>query len=113
MLTARDVQEVLFSFAQRCFARQGSPCQPIYAEQERMFELLADGELTVLDVHNSGQINHELLRDLFSQYILFLQVNASLKFPVNFLNGSDETHLGRPLLDYICHYRWPFPKLQK
>ena len=113
MRTASEVQEVLFAFTQRCFVGQKSAEQPRYTEQGGLFELLSDSDLTILQVHDMNKTHRDLLRELLTQYIMFLQLNQHLSFPSDFLTGSDNMHLGRPLLEYICHYRWPFPQLEK
>lgn len=108
--TAREVQEVLYAFSQRCFIGQHSTEQLRYSEQDDLFELLSEGDLTVSQAHDIGEVQRDLLRELLSQYIIFLQMNQHLDFPEGFLDGSDNMRLGRPLLDYLCHHRWPFPQ---
>jgi len=66
-----------------------------------------------MQVHSMSENHRGLLRELLTQYIMFLQLNQHLSFPSAFLVGSDSMRLGRPLLEYMCHYRWPFPQLDK
>ena len=113
MKTASEVQEVIFAFTQRCFVGQKSTKEPRYSEQQGLFDLLSDGDLTVLQVHAMGETHRDLLRELLTQYIMFLQMNQHLSFPSDFLGTSDNMKLGHQLLEYICRHRWPFPQLQK
>ena len=110
MTAAIEVQEILYAFAQRCFIGQNSTRQLRYTEQDGLFALLGEGDLTVSQAYVICEVHCDLLRELLSQYIIFLQMNQHLGFPEGFLDGSDNMRLGRPLLDYLCRHRWPFPQ---
>ena len=111
MSTAKEVQEILYDFTQRCFVGEQSVGRFDLSRQDRLFDFLSNGELTAMQVHQMSKDEQKLLRELLTQYVMFLQVNQGLPFPDDFLNDSNKMQLGRSVLGYICHYRWPFPQL--
>lgn len=106
-----DVGEAIFNFTQRCFTGEGSK-EPIDVSAENfVFARLASGPLTVIDVHRLPSKYRRLVREILTQYIMFLELNRSLPFPPDFLDGTSHERLCPPLLQYICEHRWPFPQM--
>lgn len=108
---AVDVQEVIFDFSQRCFIGEKKNNKFNLAKEEGLFRFLSKGTLTVMQVHQMSKNHQVLLKELLTQYIMFLQMNPKLQFPNEFLNGSTKSQLGEMLLQYICEHRWPFPQM--
>lgn len=111
MSTANEVQEVLFDFAQRCFVGEKIESELNLSKQDSLFDFLSNGELTVTQVHQMSENHKKILRELLSQYIIFLQLNQELHFPPDFLRDSEKMKLGRAILEYMRQHRWPFPQL--
>lgn len=111
MTTANEVQSVIYAFSQRCFIGEAADGKLNLNKQSGLFKRLGAGEITVVQVHQMNRGHHQLLRELLTQYIMFLQMNQQLSFPENFLAGSSENRLDKQLLEYLCHYKWPFPQL--
>ncbi|WP_125561425.1 hypothetical protein [Pseudoalteromonas rubra] len=113
MVTSQAVQEVIFNFTQRVFIGEKNKGKLNMSKERGLFDFLSGGELTQIQAHQMS-INHQkLLYELLTQYILFLSMNPELPFPEDFLDESDETKLGKQLLQYVCEYRWPFPQQLK
>ncbi|TCJ15232.1 hypothetical protein EZJ19_07955 [Parasulfuritortus cantonensis] len=111
MTTASEVQEIIYDFTQRCFIGEDIKEKFNLSKQNLLFKFLETGDLTVEQVHLMSENHQKILRELLSQYILFLQMNQHLEFPDGFLQNSGKMKLGSGLLEYICHYKWPFPQL--
>lgn len=110
-ILATDVEEVLYNFAHGCFAgkREEEPLD--LSEEDCFFAILINGPLRLLEVHQLPSKHKHLLRELLTQYIMFLEMNQGLPFPTSFLDGSSKEQLGPPLLQYIHEHRWPFPQM--
>lgn len=106
-----DVGEVIFNFTQRCFIGEGNNEPLDVSAEDFVFARLASEPLTVLDVHQLPSKHKRLVREILTQYIMFLELNRSLPFPPGFLDGTSHERLCPPLLHYICEHRWPFPQM--
>ena len=105
------VSELLFNYTQRCFIGEAST-EPLDLSAEGfVYERLASGPLSLLEVNQLPPGYRRVLREILSQYIMFLEMNRDLPFPLDFLEGSSNEQLGIPLLLYINEHRWPFPQL--
>ncbi|QXP85766.1 tetratricopeptide repeat protein [Methylococcus sp. Mc7] len=106
-----DVGEAIFNFTQRCFIGERSKEPLDVSAEDFVFARLANGPLTVLDVHQLPSKHKRLVREILTQYVMFLELNRSLPFPPDFLDGTSHERLCPPLLQYICEHRWPFPQM--
>lgn len=106
-----DVGKMLFNFTQRCFIGETNKGPLDMTAEDFVFARLASGSLTVVDVHQLPSRHARLIREILTQYITFLELNRSLPFPSDFLEGTSHERLCSPLLQYICKHRWPFPQM--
>jgi len=90
VVTSKEVAEAIFNFAQRCFIGEKGKVNLNMAKEKGLFEYLSNGELTQIQAHQMSENHRKLLRELLTQYIMFLQMNPELPFPPNFLKGSNE-----------------------
>jgi len=111
MLSGSKVAEVVYDFTQHCFIGEKSGEPVDIAVEEGLFDVLASGPLTLLEVHQLIPSQRRLLKDLLTQYIMFLEMNRGLPLPSTFLKDSSKTQLGAELLEYICENKWPFPQM--
>jgi len=106
-----EVMEVLYNFTQCCFIGEKNE-EPIdLSVEDYIFERLFSNSLSLLEVHQLPSKYRRLLREIFTQYIIFLEMNRGLPFPPGFLDGSTKEQLALPLLQYIHEHRWPFPQM--
>lgn len=110
-LRGTNVSELLYNFTQRCFIGEAATEPLDLSAEGYVYERLASGPLSLLDVHQLPSRYQRVLREILTQYIMFLEMNRDLPFPPNFLEGSSNEQLGSPLLLYINEHRWPFPQL--
>ncbi|MBL0576324.1 hypothetical protein JD491_01505 [Aeromonas caviae] len=110
-LTAHDVVSPLFNFTQLMIGN--TPCKGhvSLATQEWLFTRLDTAPLPIKEALELEPLKQSALYELFAQYIMFLAMNSDLKFPPDFLAGTSELVLGKPLLAYMQEHRWPFPYL--
>lgn len=106
-----NVSELLYNFTQRCFIGEAATEPLDLSAEGYVYERLASGPLSLLDVHQLPSRYRRVLREILTQYIMFLEMNRDLPFPPDFLDGSSNEQLGIPLLLYINEHRWPFPQL--
>lgn len=111
VIRGTDVGEALFHFTQRCFVGESNKEPLDMSAEDFVFDKIANGPLTVLEVHQLPQRYRRLLREILTQYIMFLEMNRGLPFPPDFLIGSSNEQLAPPLLQYIHEHRWPFPQV--
>lgn len=111
VLRGADVAEVLYNFTQRCFIGEKDEDPLDLSAEDYVFERLVSGPLNLLEVHQLPSKYRRLLREVFTQYIMFLEMNRGLPFPPGFLDGSAKEKLALPLLQYIHEHRWPFPQM--
>lgn len=111
VLNASDVTPILFDFSQRCFMGEAASSVLELSAAEFVFERLSAGPLTVQDAHALPPKYKLVLRELLTQYIMFLEMNRELPFPPYFLRDCSADQLGSALLAYICQHRWPFPQM--
>lgn len=110
MVTSEKVQEIIYDFTQRSFIGEKNKSKLNLSKENGFFEFLKNNEIDQIKSHQMSENHRELLKELLSQYIIFFQMNPGLPFPDDFLEGSSKDVLGRPLLDYVCHHKWPFPQ---
>lgn len=110
-LRGTNVSELLCNFTQRCFIGETATEPLDLSAQGYVYERLASGPLSLLDVHQLPPRYRRVLREILTQYIMFLEMNRDLPFPPDFLGDSSNEQLGIPLLLYINKHRWPFPQL--
>lgn len=110
MVTSEKVQEVIFDFTQRSFIGEKGKEKLNLSKEKGFFDFLKNNEIDQIKAYQMSENHRKLLRELLSQYIIFLQMNPELPFPDEFLEDSSKDVLGRSLLDYMCHYKWPFPQ---
>ena len=106
-----EVVEVLYNFTQYCFIGEKDEEPLDLSAEGHVFARLINNPLTVLDVHQLPSKYRRLLREVLTQYIMFLEMNRGLPFPPEFLAGSSKEQLALPLLQYIHEHRWPFPQM--
>ncbi len=111
VVTSEEVQEIIYDFAQRSFIGEKGNGKLNLSKEKVFFEFLSNNEIDQIKAHQLSENHRKLLRELLSQYIMFLQMNSELSFPTGFLAGSSNNVLGRALLDYMCEHKWPFPQL--
>lgn len=111
ILRGADVGEVLYNFTQYCFVGEKGEEPLDLSAEDYIFARLINGPLTVLEVHQLPSKYRRLLREVLTQYIIFLEINRGLPFPPEFLAGSSKEQLALPLLQYIHEHRWPFPQM--
>lgn len=110
-LSSADVSEVIYNFTQRCFIGEKEPGDVDLSYEAALFKRLAAGPITQVEAHQLPSGQRRVFRELLTQYITFLEMNKQLPFPPDFLVGSSQDKLGTNLLEYICHYKWPFPQM--
>jgi tetratricopeptide (TPR) repeat protein len=110
-LRGAKVAELLYDFTQRCFIGEAATEPLDLSAESYVYERLASGPLSLLDVHQLPSRYQRVVREIFTQYIMFLEMNRDLPFPPDFLEDSSNEQLGIPLLLYINEHRWPFPQL--
>lgn len=110
-LRGTNVSELLCNFTQRCFIGETATEPLDLSAQGYVYERLASGPLSLLDVHQLPPRYRRVLREILTQYIMFLEMNRDPPFPPDFLGDSSNEQLGIPLLLYINKHRWPFPQL--
>lgn len=110
-LRGADVAEVLYNFTQRCFIGEKDKEPLDLSAEDYVFARLTSGPLNLLEVHQLPSKYRRLLREILTQYIMFLEMNRDLPFPSEFLLGSSKEQLALPLLQYIHEHRWPFPQM--
>ena len=106
-----EVAELLYTFTQCCFIGEQSEEPLDLTAEAYVYEMLISGPLSVVDVQRLPIKYRQLLREILTQYIMFLKMNRDLPFPTDFLKDSSKEQLGLPLLQYINEHRWPFPQL--
>lgn len=111
VLNASDVTPVLVNFSQRCFMGEDSSSVLDLSAATFVFERLSTGPVTVQEAHALPPKYKSVLRELLTQYIMFLEMNRDLPFPPDFLTGCSADQLGGELLAYICEHQWPFPQM--
>ncbi len=111
ILRGADVGEVLYNFMQYCFIGEKGEEPLDLSAEDHVFAGFNHGPLTVLEVHQLPSRYRRLLREVLTQYIIFLEMNRGLPFPPEFLAGSSKEQLALPLLQYIHEHRWPFPQM--
>jgi hypothetical protein len=111
VLTGSKVAAVVYDFTQRCFIGDKNDEPLDFAVEAVVFGLLSNGPLTLREAHQLALKQRRLLKELLTQYIMFLEMNRGLPFPPSFLAGSSKDQLGETLLAYICEHRWPFPQM--
>ncbi|MCZ6803136.1 MAG: hypothetical protein O7D86_04180 [Proteobacteria bacterium] len=112
MIIATRVNETIYTFSQKAFRSEKLNAQlPDLSLESALFALLSSGSITRAEVKQLSKPLKNLLYHLLTQYIMFLEMNPSLSFPENFMQGSSNKCLGQPLLEYILKHRWPFPQL--
>lgn len=114
MLEAEDVRAVLYEFSLNTLRKHtgesGIPLDTGCAE--RLFSsFLVRGNMTAMDIKGMADIEARALSEILTQYIMFLSMFTDLTFPDWFLQGSNRTALGAPVLRYMAEHRWPFPEL--
>jgi hypothetical protein len=109
-IRAEDVSEIVYNFTQRHFIEGGTPEAVDLSCEDALFSRLAQGPISQAEVYQLPTAQRRLLRELLTQYIMFFEMNRQLPFPPAFLQDSSQDQLGPNLLEYICHYRWPFPQ---
>lgn len=110
-LSGAEVSEVIYNFTQRCFIGEKDSSDVDLSHEGALFKRLVAGPITQVEAHQLPAGQRRVFRELLTQYIMFLEMNKQLPFPSDFLAGSSPDELGRNLLEYICHYRWPFPQM--
>lgn len=110
-LSSAGVSEVIYNFTQRCFIGEKEPGDVDLSYKDALFKRLAAGPITQVEAHHLPSGQRRVFRELLTQYIMFLKMNKQLPFPPDFLVGSSQDKLGTNLLEYICHYKWPFPQM--
>lgn len=110
-LSSSDVNEVVYNFTQRCFIGEKEPGDVDLSHEDALFKRLAAGPITQVDAHQLPSGQRRVFRELLTQHIMFLEMNKQLPFPPDFLAGSSQDRLGTNLLEYFCHYKWPFPQM--
>lgn len=106
-----DVGGLLYHFSQYCFVGEKSEEPLDLSAEDYIFARLTNGPLTALDVHQLPSKHRGLLREILTQYIMFLERNPGLSFPAGFLDGSSKETLAPTLLQYMHKHRWPFPQM--
>ncbi|GAB3225451.1 hypothetical protein [Pseudaeromonas pectinilytica] len=110
-LSASEVVAPLYNFTQLMVGNR-TPNRNITKEtQEWIFTRLSTTPLSIKDALGLTPSQQSALYELLSQYIIFLTINSHLMFPRDFLVGTSEVVLGKPLLAYIQEHRWPFPQM--
>jgi hypothetical protein len=109
-LRGTKVAELLYNFAQRCFVGEALTLPLDLSAEGYVFERLASGPLSLLEVHQLPPMYRRVVREILTQYIMFLEMNRELPFPPDFLDDSSIDRLGSMLLLYIHEHRWPFPQ---
>lgn len=110
-LSASIVNEVIYNFTQRCFIGERELEDLDLSHEDALFQRLAAGPITQVEAHQLPRGQRRVFRELLTQYIMFLEMNEQLPFPPDFLADSSHDKLGMNLLEYFCHYRWPFPQM--
>lgn len=110
-LRGTDVAELLYNFTQCCFIGEPSEEPLDLSAEDYVYGRLISSPFSLLDAHQLSPRYRRLLREVLTQYIMFLRMNRDLPFPPDFLEGSSKEQLGLPLLQYIYKHRWPFPQL--
>jgi hypothetical protein len=111
ILRGTDVSEVLYNFTQCSFIGECNNEPLDLSVEVNFFARLTSSPLNLIEAHQLPPKYRRLLRELLSQYIMFLEMNRDLLFPSGFLDGSSKEQLGLPLLQYIHRHRWPFPQM--
>lgn len=109
-ISSSDVNEIIFNFTQRCFIGEDNLGNIDLSYETPLFQRLVSGSLNQTEAYQLPKPQRRLLKELLSQYIIFLEMNKHLSFPPKLLCGSSDNVLGVNLLAYICHYKWPFPQ---
>ena len=110
-LSGADVSKVIYNFTQRCFIGEENPEDIDLSYEGALFNKLQAGPITQFEAHQLPPGQRRVLRELLTQYIMFLEMNKQLPFPPNLLTDSNSDKLGENILEYICHHRWPFPQM--
>jgi hypothetical protein len=110
-LSGAEVSEVIYNFTQHCFIGEKDSGGVDLSYEDALFKRLVAGPITQVEAHQLPAGQRRVFRELLTQYIMFLEMNKQLPFPPDFLAGSSPDELGRNLLEYVCHYRWPFPQM--
>lgn len=112
-VTSSDVQEVLFHFLQHAFI--GEPAadhrRPTPEIEEWLFARLEMPEaLTVQELSQWPMPCKDALRELVSQYLIFVSMFKHLPYPAIFLDGCTALRLEPMVLAWFAQRRWPFPQ---
>lgn len=112
LVSASDVQTLLYNFAQRAFI--GVAIQKIPFEQSKtlaVMSILESGSLSQNALAMLPIDTQRVIYELLTQYIMFVSMNLQLTFPTGFLRNSNENNLGHPVLAYMREHEWPFPQM--
>lgn len=112
-LTTAQVAEPIFNFLQLGFAGINDPSEVPFERRhaDKVLVRVASGKpLHIKDAITAPAGERRALRELLMQYVMFLTMFEDLVFPTDFLNGTDETQLGKDVLAYVAKHQWPFPQ---
>lgn len=112
-LTAEDVASPLYGFLQLAFAGANDPGRTPLERRHADAVLRRIGSGVALPIKEAMSLpdgERRALKELLTQYVIFLTMFNNLTFPPDFLSGTDETRLGADVLAYIARHGWPFPQ---
>lgn len=114
MITANAVVEPLYYFSQMAFHDKTERMKEIsfsHGVATRVIERLKQaGALSIKEVLEMPEPEMRVIYELMTQYIMFLTMFQDLPFPPDFLCGTNEVQLGRPLLEFLVERKFPFPQ---
>ncbi len=111
MLNSDQVAEPIFNFTQMAFAGKDSDAALIKSDADCVLARISTGNtMPIKEAMGLPAGERKALQELLMQYVMFLTMFSDLVFPPDFLIGTDDVTLGRPLLDYIAKHQWPFPQ---
>lgn len=113
MLTASQVAEPIFNFLQLAFTGQHSVDEIAFEQlpaEALMLRLATAEALPIKAAMSLPNGQRKALRELLTQYVMFLTLFKELSFPEDFLVGSSDVVIGRPFLAYFAKHQWPFPQ---
>ena len=109
-IRAEKVSETIYNFLQQCFYRFESDKKIDKSTETSFFSNPLKKQISIFDVYHMSLSEKVFIRELFSQYVTFLELNRDLNFPSGFLDDSTKEKIGEQLLAYMRHYKWPFPQ---